>query len=113
MVSTDLKKMLVKLDHFPTNRGEKKKCLKPPSRIHHTGHIIMIPRPELENFWGDSLTITTFWGDQPAVNGHYNLQRENHTLSVSVLFDQIGLHGVSGKSSCTPLVPGIVSAADP
>ena len=27
---THLKNMLVKLDHFPRDRGENKKCLKPP-----------------------------------------------------------------------------------
>ena len=29
VVSTNLKNMLVKLDHFPRDRGENKKCLKP------------------------------------------------------------------------------------
>ena len=31
VVSTHLKNMLVKLDHFPRVRGENKKCLKPPA----------------------------------------------------------------------------------
>ena len=32
VVSTHLKHMLVKLDHFPKDRGENNKSLKPPSR---------------------------------------------------------------------------------
>ena len=31
--TTHLKNMLVKLDHFPRDRGKNKKCLKPPPRI--------------------------------------------------------------------------------
>ena len=30
---------------------------------HTSGQMTIIPKPELSGFWGDSLTITTIWGD--------------------------------------------------
>ena len=35
--STHLKNMLVKLDHFPRDRGENRTCLKPPPRYLFVG----------------------------------------------------------------------------
>ena len=60
VVSTHLKNMLVKLDHFPRDRGEHKKIFQTTSQEgneHVSGQISIIPKPELRGFWGSSLII--------------------------------------------------------
>ena len=44
---THLKNMLVKLDHFPTDRDEHKKSLKPPTSLGCKNHGKALPKPHL------------------------------------------------------------------
>ena len=37
------------------------------SHLQISGQIATVPTPELREFWGDSLSITTIWGDYSAV----------------------------------------------
>ena len=44
-------------------------------------------------FWGDSLTITTIWGDQPAVNSRYHLPRPYSWVTVFFFTPMSGVMG--------------------